>query len=217
MTNVKITQADLIKESFIRYYLKQYEEDGEDKPSDEVAELLGRENYILKLVIDKLSKHPNTPDSPFGGTANDYVMEISSPDLIAVNHYFTPMYTTDDGDTYTQEVNTKKKFTSIDAIPESMENDLFLIASGNKPGELNYQIVLKEEVLNLPEDELEEMVIGLFKTATVVDFKDEETIADLFVSTETMFKYLPDRQVLSVTSPAVTGELPITLDPRKLR
>lgn len=215
MAEFKITQSDLIKESFIRYYLDQYANDGKDKPSDEVAELLAKEGYILKLTIEGLNKHPNGPDAPHGGTPRDYIMNMSSTDLIAYNHYFTPMGATQDTDTYSWEVNKNKRYSSANEVPYELVDDLFLISTGTAQEDQNYQVILREETLALPDEELEAKLIEIFEKSTVVIFEDEEEIGGLKVFKADSFKLDRTKGVLVIDSPAVTGELPVVLDTRK--
>lgn len=215
MAEFKITQSDLIKESFIRYYLDQYANDGKDKPSDEVAELLAKEDYILKLTIEGLKKHPNSPEAPQGGTPRDYVMDMSSTDIIATNHYFTPMGATQDTDTYSWETNNSMRFSKVTDIPYDIANDLFLISTGTEQTDQNYQFILREDFLELPDAELEAKLIELFEKATVVIFKDEE-VGGLAVTKKQMFRLDRAKSALIIDSPAVTGEIPVVLDVRKM-
>lgn len=216
MSDQKITQDELIKISFIRFYLNQIKTDGPHKPVPKVIEMFEEPGFKDELTIDKLVASPLTPDGkPIPGTPADFKMDISTDKLNATNHYFTPMYSTNDTDTYTQAINTNPH-SSIDNIPHELIDDLFLVQDKSSEIKNDYVILLSESVLALPDDELREKLIEIFKEATIVIYEDGEEIGGYVFKEEDAFTWDRETSTFTVTSPGVSGSIKVIEDNRPL-
>lgn len=211
---MKLTQLELIKNSFIVFYLKQYKDKGPHAPHEDLFKIMDKPSFYDGLSIKNLKTNPLTGSSNPKGTKNDYVMDAEHEMLLARKHYFTPLLTTGSDNTYTEDV-TSRPYPSVDDVPYELVDKVFKI-QGEEDEKPSFVIIVREDFEDLSPEEQLDKVIEIFKEGSQVEFPDSQTVGGLTVNKGNSFKYDSKTGKLTVTTPGVSGEIEILIEPRMM-